>query len=322
LEWSLHGAADADTEDEAEERVLVGLRLCTALALSWHLGGYFAERRRWLQLAVERAGDRDSPELARCLSLLSSTLRLAGDLDPARARAMASVEMWRRLEDDSMLAMALTELADVEAERGDLTAARTSHEEAVRVARKAGSSVQLRVVLGEFAILEASEGHHERSLELDAEALAVARELADPIGELTVEHNIACTLREMGRLDEAHRQIRNLVPRALELAGPGALTALSEDYAAILAELGDLRSAVRLLGAADSMRERLGSPRHQVQAAEIAGPLAKAHQGLTEQAWQAAYAVGRGSTLESALRAVEGLAASEERPLVPAPLAE
>ena len=264
---------------DPEERVVVGLRLCMALALLWHVGGYFSERRRWLELAVERAGDRDRPELARCLTLLAATLRVAGDLDRAREHATASVDMWRRMGDSSTLAMALTELADVEAERGELAAARSLYEEAVGVARESGDRGQLRVVLGEFAILEASEGHYERSLELDTEALAIARELGDPIGALTAEHNMACTLREMGRIDDAHQQMRNLVPRGLEVAGPGALTALAEDYAAILAEVGDHRSAVRLLGAADTMRQRLGSPRHQVQAAEIAGPIAKTRDG-------------------------------------------
>ncbi len=296
---------------DPDRRVVVGLRLCMALALLWHVGGYFSERRRWLELAVERAGDRDRPELARCLSLLAATLRVAGDLDRARERARASVDMWRRMGGSGTLAMALTELADVEAERGELAAARTLYDEAVGVARGSGERGQLRVVLGELAILEASEGHHERSLELDSEALAIARELEDPIGALTAEHNMACTLREMGRVDDARQQMRGLVPRGLEVAGPGALTALAEDYAAILAEVGEHRSAVRLLGAADTMRERLGSPRHQVQATEIAGPVSKTRAGLPEQEWSAAYRAGRASTVEAALREADAVEASQ-----------
>ena len=310
LGWAFHpGAGDTDPE----ERVVVGLRLCTALALLWHVGGYFSERRRWLELAVERAGAEDRPELARCLTLLAATLRVAGDLDHAHEHAIASVDMWRRLEDNGTLAMALTELADVEAERGELAAARSLYDEAVGVARESGDRAQLRVVLGEYAILETSEGHPERSLELDAEALAIARELHDPIGALTAEHNMACTLREMGRVDDAYQQMRNLVPRGLEVAGPGALTALAEDYAAILVEVGDHASAVRLLGAADCMRERLGSPRHPMQAAEIAGPMAKAREALDEQAWAAAYREGRGSTLEDALRSAVEASAERSR---------
>jgi len=238
---------------------------------------------------------------------------VAGDLDRAREHATASVDMWRRLRDNGTLAMALTELADVEAERGELAAARSLYDEAVGVARESGDRAQLRVVLGEYAILETSEGHPERSLELDAEALAIARELHDPIGALTAEHNMACTLREMGRVGDAYQQMRNLVPRGLEVAGPGALTALAEDYAAILAEVGDHASAVRLLGAADCMRERLGSPRHPMQAAEIAGPMAKAREALDEQAWEAAYRQGRGSTLEDALRAAVEASAERSR---------
>ena len=99
-----------------------------------------------------------------------------------------------------------------------------------------------------------------------------------------------------------NQQMRALVPRSLEVAAPGALIVLAEDYAAILAEVGEHRSAVRLLGAADAMRQRLGSPRHKMQAAEIAGPVAKTRDGLPELTWDRAYETGRGSTIEAALR--------------------
>jgi tetratricopeptide (TPR) repeat protein len=319
LAWAFQPAR---TGTDPEERVVVGLRLCMALALLWNVGGYLSERRRWLELAVERGRDKDRPELARCLSLLAATLRVAGDLDRAREHATASVDMWQRMGDSTILAMALTELADVESERGEVAAARSLYETAVGVARESGDRGQLRVVVGEFAILEGSEGHHEQALELDAQALAIARELGDPIGALTAEHNMACTLREMGRVEDAHRQMRNLLPRGLEVAGPAALTALAEDYAAILAEVGDHRSAVKLLGAADTMRQRLGSPRHQVQAAEIAGPIASTRERLPEQAWSQAYQAGRGSTIEAALREASAVDAPEQRSGAPQRLAE
>jgi hypothetical protein len=105
--------------------------------------------------------------------------------------------------------------------------------------------------------------------------------------------------------------MRKLVPRGIEIAGPAALTAVAEDYSAILAEVGDHASAARLLGTADSMRERLGYPRHFMQAAEIAGPIARAREALSEEAWAAAYREGRVSTLEDALRAA--IEASAER---------
>ncbi len=301
LEWAFDPPADGI---DPGERVVLGLRLCKALGLWWHVSGYFVERRRWLELGLSRAGGQDRPGVARCLTLLSATLRVAGMLDRAELQATASVDMWRRMGDNSSLALALTELADVEAERGDLAAARSFFAEAVGVARGAGDRSQLRVVLGEFAIHEATEGRLERSLELDTEALAISRELEDPIGAMTSEHNMAVTLRELGRVDEALEQMRSLVPHSLEIAGPAALAALAEDYAAILAEVGDHASAVRLVGAADGLRERVGYPRHHLQAAEIAGPMARAREGLSEQAWQEAYDAGATSTIETALREV------------------
>ena len=121
---------------------------------------------------------------------------------------------------------------------------------------------------------------------------------------------MAVTLREIGRLDEAHQQMRSLVPRSLEIAGPAALAALAEDYAAILAEVGDHASAVRLLGAADTLRERVGYPRHHLQAAEIAGSIDLTRDGtVRSRRGTRRTSRSRGPRIEEALReasAVEG----------------
>jgi hypothetical protein len=82
------------------------------------------------------------------------------------------------------------------------------------------------------------------------------------------------------------------------------LMILAEDFGAILAELGDYESAVRLLGAADAMRERSSHPRAPAQQVEIEEPFAKARAALDAQAWEREYERGRTTTVEDALRDV------------------
>ena len=266
--------------------------------------GYLPEMQRWLSRAIAHAGDSDSPELARSLALLATALRVAGDVDRAEERAMAGVEMWRRLGDHSWLAAPLTELAYVEMDRGRPAAARSLYGEAVSVARRAGDNVQLARVLGNFAIFEHYEHNYARSLELHTEVVALAEQVGSPAIMLTARHNLACALRGMGQVHEAEELMRALIPHALELNEPDLLMVLAEDYAAALAQLGHHRTAARLMGAADATHERLATPRSRVQHDDIAAPMAETKGALTSEQWSSEYNAGLSSAIEDALSQV------------------
>jgi tetratricopeptide (TPR) repeat protein len=174
-------------------------------------------------------------------------------------------------------------------------------EEAISVARETGDKVALADALGDFALLEASERNYHLALDLNTEALALAGELGDPGRVLTARYNVAWFLRLMGRAQEALEQMRNLIPHIIERNDPDFLTILAQDYAAILADLGDHHRAVRLLGAADAMHQRLGIPGDPTQQGLLADPIAKTHGAMTSEDWDAAYQAGRNTTVEDIL---------------------
>jgi tetratricopeptide (TPR) repeat protein len=210
--------------------------------------------------------------------------------------------MWHRLSDAGAgAAKALNSLAAIELERGNVEEAAPLYEEALAVARASGDRAQLEQVLSDLSSFEASRHNYRRCLEMDTEALGIARELGDAVGVLLNQQNLACTLRQMGRLDEAHDLMRDLVPQLLRYDVPASLTAVAEDFAAILAERGDHVLAVRLLGAADARRERLGTPRYALQQAEIAAPMAQSEKAMSPEEWHQAYQAGRIATVETAL---------------------
>jgi predicted ATPase len=300
LAWALEPDRAADSTDDGR----IGLRLCGSLDGFWRAGGYYAEARRWLERAVRNAGDSDGPQLARCLAGLGGALGQAGDLDAAHGYALASVQMWRRLHDRTWLPDALVVLATVEVQLRLTTAARSHLEDAVTLAREANDAEQLLWALGVLAILEGDEHNYERCLELGQEAVAIARAVGARAYILPSQHNMACTLRLMGRVEEAKEQMRSLIPQVLALNEPGLLVAAAEDYAAILADHGDHRRAIRLLGAADTLRSRIGLPRRVTQEAEIAEPIAKTRTALTAQEWTDTYQAGRNTTVEDAFAEV------------------
>ena len=298
LNWALR---PDDPEPPSADHAQPGIQLCAACHRMWFLYGYGIEGRRWLERAIDVAGDRDSVELAECLSGLSWACRNPEDLDRGHELANRCVSMCRRLGDQAALSSALLRLAGHEDYRGDYAAAQRAAEEAVAIARTIDDDDRLASATVELAFVAGDAGDLERCLELDLVATDLYLELGDEIGVLNCRHNVACDLRMLGRLEEAQRQMRDLIPEALRGADRDHYITVAEDYGAVLAELGEHEPAARLLGSADATRERNGDPRTPAQAAEIAGPFAKAREALSPQDWDREYGRGFSMTADEAL---------------------
>lgn len=303
LEWSLQPGSPP-------EMASLGLRLCLALNVFWRSGGYYSERSRWFERAIECSAGRDSLDVARCQSMLADNLRITGDLDRALSCARAAVDMLRSINDSSQLSGALITLADIESASGQFLAARASFKEALVVARQSNDRGTIMLALGEYALFEEQEGQYQASLDLGTEALSIADELGDPVASLTLQHNIACNLRKSGRLEEARLQMSNLIPRILELKAPSFLMGLADDYAMLLADLRRDHAAVELLGACDALHQRLGIPRDPRALKEVTESVAKTRDALATGDWEFAYDSGRSTTIEALLTSIHAPASS------------
>lgn len=302
LAWALDPAGSTSP---SESRVHLGLRLCLASHGWWLDAGYYAEARRWLERATSLAGEQQSPELARCLTDLTSVLGIQGAFEEAHGTARRSVALWRRLAEegrgnDERLSSALRALGSCEHNLGDADAARDALEESVSVARRHGDQAAVAEALRVLAFVEASEREFGRALELAEEAIALSIELGDEYGAMRIRHSHACYLRLSGRAEDARVQMQELIPDALRVADTSVLLVLAEDYGAVLAELGRHETAAMLLGASDTARERTGAPREPPQRAQIDPPYAAARSALGT-AWDHHYELGRGMSIEDAL---------------------
>ncbi len=301
LSWCTETDADPDA---LQPPVVIGLRLCAALDPFWRANSYYQEGQGWLAKAVERTDGHDSPELARCLGQLAGFLVLLGDPEAAQQRATEGVSMCRRLGDHGAgLSSSLRALAVAEEYRGRPEAARPAYDEALHAARASGDDVLIHRTLGYYATFEGIEHHDARSLALGDEAVDIARRLGDPVAEVVYQHSMACTLRAIGRVDEADQEMRRIIARAVTICEPAELAVLAEDYAAVKAELGDHDRAIRLLGAADAMREQLSTPRPGWQHEEIAEAIEISRTAMTTEQWDTAYGSGRVTAIEVALTA-------------------
>jgi predicted ATPase len=303
LDWAF-GPAETPAE-AAAPRVRLGVRLCAASHRWWQDGGNYAEARRWLEQAVARAPEQESPELARCLTGLTAVYGIQGDFEHARETATRSVAIWRRLAatgraDDGGLSSALTALGSCELNTGHPRAARQALKESVAVAARSSDTGAAADALRVMAFAEASEQDFERAVELAEKAIGLYFELGDEYGAMRLRHSHACYLRLIGRADEARREMQGLIPAVLRSADASILLVLAEDYGAVMAELGHHQVAAVLLGAADKARERDGAPREPPQQAQIEAPYALARSALAGT-WDQHYHAGRRMSIEEAV---------------------
>ena len=140
LAWAFR--ADGSTTESR-----LGVALCATLGGLWNHAGYFAESARWLELAIDQAGDEDSPELATCLHALAWLSQGTGKLDRDYQLLTRSVAMWRRLGDQEGLSLALSRLAAQLQSMGDLG----GRSRGGRGGRRAGEGVWREVPAGQRA---------------------------------------------------------------------------------------------------------------------------------------------------------------------------
>ncbi|MGH8976002.1 MAG: LuxR C-terminal-related transcriptional regulator, partial [Acidimicrobiia bacterium] len=264
------------------------------------------------QLAAE-AGD---PTLAGAMAELT-----LGLLELAEGRIDAAAEVLEQIlreprasgptREDPLLTGAW---GRVLAARGDVDGAEAMLAEAVRLAAGNGDGIQYGLCLGWHLSLLRFRGDGTRVRTLAGELRNHARQQGHPGFE-------ALALRELGhlaRLDGELEVADDLAHRALAAAaGAGILPDVVLDLVAVagIAAAGESgEEAVRLLGAADALRRRIGFvlPSWDEPAADA--DLGLARSALGPEAFEAAWAEGQALGVEEAVAYAERGRGERKRP--------
>ncbi len=157
--------------------------------------------------------------------------------------------------------------------QGDTTAGRSLLQESMRISREIGSQWYIAESLAVLAQVEASQGDLVAARTLYEECLTLVRE----------------------------RNYKVLLPSCLE------------GLAAVVAVQRELNWAAQLWGAAETLREAMGTPLPPVDRTAYERAVAAVHTQLGEQAFATAWAEGRKMTPEQAL-------AAQGKAVIPTPI--
>ena len=334
LGWSLkNGEVGADHD--------APLRLAGALATFWLMRCYYSEGREWLEEALSQSSDtpvsvQGLSVRAKALFEAGGLALAQSDNAPAAELLEESLALYREIGEVRDVAWPLMALADISISQGDGERATALLEESTALFREFGNKGGLAHSLRTWGYLIVDQGDYARATALLEESIILSREVGDKWSTAWSLWSLGMAAQHQGDYEKAqkqfedslalYREVGNKWGIAASLGGLGDATshksdhgrakALLEESLALFQETGDnlgycycieglagvatfqgeSERAVRLFAAAQTLREVIGSVPWSLE-----HDLESLRSELGEETYEAAWAVGRGLTLDQAI---------------------
>lgn len=335
--------------ESTRSRVTLGLRIAERLWHYWAIRSCYSEVRKCIETVLTMRGAVATHALASALSVGGKLAELQGDPAWAGTFLEEAVELHRSLGNQEAMAAATLFLGRAARDQGDYARAEQLERECLALFRSTGaewgiiwslfSLGDVALDQGDFAQAEAcfqealayaqswgvtDEGSTAR-LNLGriahargdlAQADAWYRESLQLFESLNAIWGRAEVVLERGRLELARGDIERAAAYVCEslelfheLGGRHFMASGFEGMATLAAYHDDAARAVRLFGAAAALRELLQAPLRPIHQRDYEAALASARTRLDPHAYEAAWAAGRGMSLDQALAEVQTIAA-------------
>jgi predicted ATPase len=330
--------------DNAEWALRLGLALYWFWERREHL---VEGRERLETILKMRATQAQTKEQAYAAGHAGGLARIQGDYKTALRLHREALDIYCELGDQQGSMKQLSSVGLQEHSQGNYVAARSWFEQSLRICRELGDPRETAGALSNLAQAVNAQGDHELACSLLEEALSIFRELGDQIGMAWCVNHLGDVARDRGDLAEARRlyqegadtfgRLRERWGMARSSTDLGYLACDQDDFAAahslfeealrIFLELGHKRGiarvlegfaclaahqdnperALRLAGAAGSLRQRIGAPARFVEQAKLDATLEAVWQQGDSAATKAMWVAGWRMRLEDALQyAVDG----------------
>lgn len=282
LEQALALGDGPPTAERAQASIAAGL-------LAYHQADY-AVAGSHLQRGLDQFRERgDEAGVARALAALALARTRAGDLAPALHLAEEALAAYRRLDGEAGVGRSLETLGRVLWILGDYGQARAQLQESLAVARRLGArDVAARASQG-LGYVALADGDLEGADALLEESLSEFRELGDRWWALRG----ICALGHVAARRGAHAAARLRFEQGLETARELGDPMLEAACLEGLAGAHGPAVAARLLGAAESLRERAGAAWPAFVHADSERSADRARRALGDERFAAEWAGGR-----------------------------
>ncbi len=241
---------------------------------------------------------------ARTLGSLGELAIYRGEYAQATAYLNESQTILNELGERQLYAWVLTKRGELAWHQGDLAQARAFLETSLNVSSEIDYRWNTAYTLTYLGVVTLSEGDGERAQAYCEDSLAQFRELESEQDIAQTQKDLARVLLYRGECERAmalYKECLSVLHRRKCL--PDIAECL-EGLATVHGSQGDLFAAIRLFGAAEALRERIGAPLPPVLRAHHERDVATLRAQFDERTYAENWAKGRALTLEQAVACV------------------
>jgi tetratricopeptide (TPR) repeat protein len=283
------------------------------LAPYWDRCGYFTEGRAWLgHFLAECAGsDADDAAIARrrCTALCSagSLAYRQGDATAAMTLLEEGLALARRLDDSGLIADCINNLGVIAKEQGDYVRATALFRDAMARDSERGDQRGVIIALANLGWVAHARGDYAGAAALADECLRRARELGDRVHVAYALGHRAHAAIALGEIDHAAALYRETLTAARDLGVRWGIPICLEGLARVAMRQEQPEKAARWWGAAEALREEIGTPLPPDDRAvysydrSVADARARLGDALFETEWAAGQAMGLEQAIAEAL---------------------
>jgi tetratricopeptide (TPR) repeat protein len=199
------------------------------------------------------------------------------------------------------MAAALASLGNLAYDQGDLSAARAFHEKSLRIRQELGDRYGTASSLLNLGGIARAEGDLVAARALCENGRAIFQELGDGAGIGAALASQAKLAHDEGDTDAARGLYLESLALFQELKSRLEIAEVLEGLAAVDTSDAQPERAARLFGAAEALREAIGTPVPPADRGELERQVADARAALGDDRFAAAWAAGRVLTPEQAV---------------------
>lgn len=270
----------------------------------WRVRGHLTEARLWFdEVLALPSGDGPTAARAKALTGAGGIAWWRGEVPESRRAYEEALAIERELGDRRRTAEALYNLAFPLGIQEGPEAAAIPAEESLELFREIGDESGIARALGMLSMGDLMSGDWAALITRTEDAVAMWRRTGDRFHLLNDLLSLAFTYPRTGRVGEARAAALEALDLAQEVGSPleigGALLAVAGQAN----DDGRHLDAMRLTGAAESLREQVGSggPPTEIMQLIVGDPAAEARVQLDEDEAERARQEGRAMTLEEAV---------------------
>jgi non-specific serine/threonine protein kinase len=305
LDWCVRVLGIEGIATRTPER---SMALQAAGILAFHLGD-FPAAHAYHEDSLAMARDLgDQKGIVRATVSLGNLRLRQGDLTTAQTLCEEALAISRNLADPWLTQQSLNGLGNVAGAMGEYPRAQSLFEESLAIARERADHVRIAILLNNLGYAKFQQGDYSAARALHEESLAIRRELEDSGGIAYSLSGLGDIALQQGDYSAAGAFLREAISIRRELGDKMGVAELMEKQAAVIGAIGNARHAAHLGGAAERLREEIGSPLETDERLRHERHMAAARTALGDdatfyQAWKEGRAMSPEQAIEISLEA-------------------